>query len=248
MGAVGGLFRADPSYSCAKDGWGDLTPGKRAQSSWYPSPLGLVICVLGGQEDGGLFGGRRSHLQILPNPFCCVANRVACQLYGQKGLPAWSSLRWLPGYQVFGFFHPSQRLCLHIICIHLHVVKAGPGITGENIFFSLGYLQSELDRAQVHRDQAYKILPSFGPRASSRASLPASLPHCGAWTPSQQAGGCPSEGAWVLLVLVQLPTCCVSQVTFLLNVSTCLWFTEDREVGVCVPEEVSRHSFIHSFI
>ena len=76
--------------------------------------------------------------------FNCVANRVASELHGQKGLPAWSSLRWLLLYQAFGFFHLSQRLCVHIICIHLHVVKAGPGITWENTFFwSLGCLYSE---------------------------------------------------------------------------------------------------------
>lgn len=101
---------------------------------------------------------------------------------GQLGLISDGS----PWYQAFGFSHPSQRLCLHIICIHLHVVSAGPSITWEKHIFLARVLAAWI-RAQVCRNQAYKILPFFGPL---RQSSPHPLPIPPLWSlDSKSAGG-----------------------------------------------------------
>lgn len=96
-----------------------------------------------------------------------------------------------PWYQAFGFSHPSQRLCLHIICIHLHVVSAGPSITWEKHIFLARVLAAWI-RAQVCRNQPYQILPFFGPLGQS---FPHPSRHRGAWTPSQQVAMVSQSGS-----------------------------------------------------
>lgn len=63
-----------------------------------------------------------------------------------------------PWYQVFHFSLSSRRLCLHIICIHLHVVLQGPAEHGENTFFSPGCLPAWI-RARCAETRPIKFFP-----------------------------------------------------------------------------------------
>lgn len=73
--------------------------------------------------------GRCSHLLMLPL-FICVAKRLASELYGQKGQPAWSNLRWLPLVPGFWFLSSKPET---VFAHNLHTFACGVGRAQHNM-------------------------------------------------------------------------------------------------------------------
>lgn len=134
------VWRAEPLI--ARQGW--------APQSTAPGALGGGLCYRRA-------GGRASHLLIPPPPrFSSVASGVGSELYGQQGLTAWFSLRWLPMAPGFPFLSPKPET---VFAHHLHTFAcgvAGPSRTwGKHIF--LARVLASLDPSPVYRDEAIKL-------------------------------------------------------------------------------------------
>lgn len=137
---------------------------------------------------------------------------------------------------------------------NLHTFACGvaePSTTWGKHIFSPGCLPPG-SRAQVHRDQARKTLPSFGLDPPLRHLFLHPSTHCGNRITSQPAGSVSQLGSLdspspdsATHLLCDLTSHFSSQCLYLPLYQSRVY----RRLGSggCVPEEVSCHSFIHSF-
>lgn len=127
-----GLQRVLPSEQTlltAAPGWvGRGRPHSWKNSPKFPAPKSPRADRRPG---GGIIWGKRSHL-LMP-PLTCVAERLASEfygLYGQKGWPAWSDLRWLPLVPGFWFLSSKPET---VFAHNLHTFACGVGRAQHNM-------------------------------------------------------------------------------------------------------------------
>lgn len=110
----------------------------------------------------------------------CTANKVVDSFPVRRGCSSVSSQRALLDTRLFGFSPPNQRMYLHMICIHLHALSQGLGMTCEKHIFS--HQDFILNQSSGAKRASFSTLPWPSPL------LPNSSPHLRALTssPTQQ--------------------------------------------------------------